>query len=63
MIQSLEKKLDALRMDYTAAASSGRKEQIGENILNSEEKLNNLLPQVVELEKQARNAEIIYLNK
>ena len=62
-IAVLEKKLDALRMDYTAAASTGRKEQIGENILNSEEKLNNLLPQVVELEKQARNAEIIYVNK
>lgn len=62
-IAALEKKLDTLRMDYTAAASTGRKEQISENILNSEEKLNNLLPQVVELEKQARNAEIIYLNK
>ena len=60
-IQTLEKKLDALRMDYTLAASSDRKEQLGETILSSEERLNNLLPQVAELEKQARNAEVKYI--
>ena len=60
-IQTLEKKLDALRMDYTLAASPDRKEQLGETILSSEERLNNLLPQVAELEKQARNAEVKYI--
>ncbi len=62
-ITALEKDLSTMRIDYMNASNTKRKEQIGENILNSEEKLNNLLPQVVELEKQARNAEVRYLKR
>lgn len=55
-IDKLEQDLEKLRKDY-AAANAGRKEQLAARITSAEEKLNVLLPQTAELEKQARNAE------
>ena len=60
-IASDEKKLDALRLDYSK--NPGKREQLKTRILDLEAKLEAAVPQVKELEKQARNAEVRYLKK
>ena len=56
-----EKKLASLRQDYTK--NPGKREKLKETILALEAKLEASLPQVEELEKQARNAEVSFLKK
>lgn len=60
-IASDEKKLDALRLEYSK--NPGKREQLKTRILDLEAKLEAAVPQVRELEKQARNAEVRYLKK
>ena len=56
-----EKKLASLRQDYTK--NPGKREKLKETILALEAKLEASIPQVEELEKQARNAEVSFLKK
>ncbi len=56
-----EKKLASLRQDY--AENPGKREQLKETILALEARLEASIPQVEELEKQARNSEIRFLRK
>lgn len=56
-----EKKLASLRQDY--AENPGKREQLKETILTLEARLEASIPQVEELEKQARNSEIRFLRK
>lgn len=58
-ISELEKKLEAMRLEYSANA--GKRNQLRQSILVMEDKLNQLANRPRELEKQARNAEIKYL--
>ena len=60
-LEGIEKKLAPQRMDYTLTNSTERKEQLGASILQMENRRSELLAQIKELEKQARNAEIRYL--
>lgn len=59
-IQELKDKLKNMRANYTKGSSSLR-DQLRPTILQTEEKLEELLPQPIEWEKKARNAEITYL--
>ncbi|WP_080902564.1 M48 family metallopeptidase [Parabacteroides sp. Marseille-P3160] len=61
-IAGLEKKVSELRAKYTKGSPAVR-EQLKTTILQAEEQLAGLYPQPRELEKKARNAEIIYLRK
>lgn len=68
-VVSLNKQIEALRADIDQQrqafheANNSRRDQLGPQILQNEEKLNNLLAQPYDLEKKARNAEIVYLRK
>ncbi len=56
----LEEELESLRKEYTSSNAS-KKGQLSDNILQKEQRLNELLAQPAELEKQARNAEASHL--
>jgi len=60
-IKEMESKLDNLRTSYSKAAQ-GSREQLKTTILKAERELYNLYGQPESLEKDARNAEINYLN-
>lgn len=61
-IRLINKQLENMRTNYIKASKTSR-EQMKENILAMEQQLNSLQAQMVQAEKQARNAEIKYLNK
>jgi len=61
-IEALKKELDQSRQAFHEGNNS-RKDQLRSQILQNEEKSNNLLSQLYDLEKKARNAEIVYLRK
>lgn len=58
-IDTLNSKLDSLRTEYTN--SKAAREKLKPVILKTEKQVEELLPQPTELEKKARNTEIIYL--
>ena len=58
-IAALEKKLDALRLDYSK--SPAKRSQLATKIQDAETQLEQLIEQPAALEKEARNAEINYL--
>lgn len=61
-IAALRESLDKRRAAY-AAGNSAKRESLSAGILADEQKLDAMLAQPAGLEKEARNAEIIYLNR
>ncbi|MDR2969978.1 MAG: tetratricopeptide repeat protein [Tannerellaceae bacterium] len=60
--EALNKEIEQLRRAFHEGNNS-RRDQLRSQILQNEEKLNELLSQPYSLEKKARNAEIVYLRK
>ena len=61
-IQQQTDRLETLRTNYHKG-NSGKKEQLTPTILQTEQQLDELLPQPDEWEKKARNAEVQFLSK
>ena len=61
-IQTVENRLDDMRTSY-GKASGAQKQQLTSSILQTESQLSELREQLKQMEKRARNAEILYMNK
>lgn len=61
-IEALNKEIEQLRRAFHEG-NNARRDQLRSQILQNEEKLNGLLSQPYDLEKKARNTEIVYLRK